>query len=535
MARWTNPALVVCCLLASAPEAAWAQAGTPTIDQGTNPYSSYHGGDIDSVSLANGSLILHIPLISYPQRGKLNLGFYIAYDNHTYNSESIPEGDGRSLTVWFYKGIGVHIMADLPWVNALPVQVSNSYVYEAMTSDGASHPTTSTSDGLLSMDATGFHYNTTTGILIDRDGIRYTDTSPGGFGPPSEVEDPNGNLITLSGANFTDSVGRVIPLPPMWNNNSGTTSTSLTGCPSTSTVALLWAPPGVNGGTVPFTICGQGATTELLIQSIILPNGTAWTFQYNGPNLTQITLPTGGTIQYEWVVGQATSGGLCTGVPVTCPVAVNNRSVVDSTGTHTWTYSGDTGQVADPSFVVTVTDPNQNQTVHTFTSIGAPKSVYETLTQTYQNINGMQTLLKTVATAYSGSEGSFGGNAVGINVVPTSVSTTWPNNQVSQIQKTYDTGISGHILGQVLEEQDYDYGNGSPGPLLRQVNTTYLAPGNSAYLANNLFALPSTVTTYNGAGTQTALTTYGYDGAALKSSGLRPNMLLRPMALIQAI
>lgn len=38
------------------------------MEQGTKPYGSYHGGDIDSISVVNGKLTLHVPLISYPQR-----------------------------------------------------------------------------------------------------------------------------------------------------------------------------------------------------------------------------------------------------------------------------------------------------------------------------------------------------------------------------------------------------------------------------------------------------------------------------------
>jgi hypothetical protein len=39
------------------------------LEQGIKPYGSYEGGDIDSVSMVNGSLTLHMPLLSYPQRG----------------------------------------------------------------------------------------------------------------------------------------------------------------------------------------------------------------------------------------------------------------------------------------------------------------------------------------------------------------------------------------------------------------------------------------------------------------------------------
>jgi hypothetical protein len=34
------------------------------LEQGIKPYGSYEGGDIDSISLVNGSLTLHVPLIS---------------------------------------------------------------------------------------------------------------------------------------------------------------------------------------------------------------------------------------------------------------------------------------------------------------------------------------------------------------------------------------------------------------------------------------------------------------------------------------
>ena len=44
-------------------------------EQGIKPHDALHGGDLDSVSLTNGSLVLHIPLASFPQRGALDLTF----------------------------------------------------------------------------------------------------------------------------------------------------------------------------------------------------------------------------------------------------------------------------------------------------------------------------------------------------------------------------------------------------------------------------------------------------------------------------
>jgi len=38
----------------------------PNEEQGLKPYDSFHGGDLDSVSLTTGGLALHIPLASFP-------------------------------------------------------------------------------------------------------------------------------------------------------------------------------------------------------------------------------------------------------------------------------------------------------------------------------------------------------------------------------------------------------------------------------------------------------------------------------------
>ena len=139
-----------------------------------------------------------------------------------------------------------------------------------------------------------------------------------------------------------------------------------------------------------------------------------------------------------------------------------------------------------------------------------------------QDIGGTQTLLKTVTTGYQ-----YSPRATYYLSVPTSTTTTWANGQVAANQKTYDTGMSlsgkfsgTAILGQVTETRDYDYGSGAYGGLLRRNRRVYMATSGSAYLTNGLLKLPYSVTTYNGAGTQVALTKYAYDGAALGTSGV---------------
>src|SRR5579864_2136152 len=46
-------------------------------EQGLKPYDAWHGGDLDSISMTSGGLSLHIPLLSFPQRGNLDLTFSI--------------------------------------------------------------------------------------------------------------------------------------------------------------------------------------------------------------------------------------------------------------------------------------------------------------------------------------------------------------------------------------------------------------------------------------------------------------------------
>src|SRR5260370_30847350 len=51
-------------------------------DKGFRPFGSYQLSDIDSVNLATGNLVLHIPIVSYPQRGNVPpLSLSVRYNN----------------------------------------------------------------------------------------------------------------------------------------------------------------------------------------------------------------------------------------------------------------------------------------------------------------------------------------------------------------------------------------------------------------------------------------------------------------------
>src|SRR5258708_26750331 len=62
----------------------------PNEEQGLKPYDSWHGGDLDSVSLSNGGLVLHLPLASFPQRGNLDLSFMVRFSTKQWRVVTPP-------------------------------------------------------------------------------------------------------------------------------------------------------------------------------------------------------------------------------------------------------------------------------------------------------------------------------------------------------------------------------------------------------------------------------------------------------------
>ena len=552
------------------------------LEQGIKPYGSYNGGDIDSISMVNGSLTLHIPLISFPQRGgRLHLGFSLFYNNpiYTLTNNTLPNGSCPSeCYTWImgsaanmYSGSGLSVVADIPSLGEVWMQpggpgsclaIEN---YTAVEPDGAVHLMGLTSSSnWISMDTTG--YAAGGFAMADRQGTVYSyngQTLQQGCGTfPSvlnRIQDVNGNYITPNidpnNSNnilsYTDTMGRLIP---NWPQTGASTSSCPTG---TATSASIWSFPGPNGGTSQFLVCYapfpisykpdcpygyspcygiSGVSNQ--IQSIVLPNGTAWNFAFDTTGaLSQITLPTGGTISYgPW--GQDYH---CFPEPIPPVVLQFNAYATtrtvnanDGTGPHTWQYA--LSPTAPGSYygggqtIVTDPYPYNNDAVHTLSAIGGSTScsLYETELDQYSGSHTNGTLLKKTVTAYQVS-GLYGSLAV--SVAPTSIITTdVPANKSSKVTKSWDSGVAltGYneagltaIYGDLLTESDYDFTGISP---VRTTTNTYMAlspnaPNASSYLGYNLLDLPYTVQVSNSAG-QIAYTTYGYDESTLTSSGV---------------
>ncbi len=526
---------------------------------GELPYSSYHGGDIDVVSLTNGALSLHDPILSYPQRGKLQVSFSLKYNNMNQHYGPVcfpppapsceldwalntpaPVSEKSDVFAVFDQGLGIWPSNPYPrtWTVGGQTYTENYGDYYVTSPDGAKHilgnlgtasirtfpaggPTTwlVSSGPFETLDATGIKVTggmappganlSSTTTVVTPEGIAYGNGS---------IQDPNGNFITL-GSSILDTMGRSIPNPPSQMSSSNTSTTACPSGPLTVIKAVAWSVPATNGNTATYTFCyvtvvPNMPSTMLLsnqtvygpigpstsLQSIVLPSGLAWKFEYNDQDatltnngqpvtygtLSKITLPTGGSISYTWINA---GHSLAANNPSSCNNGgrwIASRTVTDLDGiARTWSYAY--GVAIGSSSGTVITDPLGNDIAHVFGlgngGLGGGCTAYETQTLYYQGSYSSGALLRTVNTTYqSTANGNTFPNPV-LNVVPTSTTTIETNNQTTETIKGYDAGFTyldhfgvnsaSGIYGKATSEQVYDYGSSPHGPLLRTTNTSY--------------------------------------------------------------
>ena len=346
------------------------------------------------------------------------------------------------------------------------------------------------------------------------------------------------------------------------------------------TFAYTWSPPTAPGVSSPFILCyasvfvrtnyfnGLDSThyhelsqSFTMLQSVVLPDGTYWAFQYDAadpnPNntasialadLTRITLPIGGSLSYTYDAKTgATTGNR--------EVRTRTVDANDGTDPHIWHYSYLAQAPVNGNLTqnTIVQDPLNNETVHVMTGLGGMFALYETQTQYFQGSHSGGSLLKTVTTDYQFTPNPWDlGMQSVTNVFPIRVTTTLPGGQVSKVETDYETALTYHgpldniqitqcsqfpfcfqincntsntgvsnytgSYGKAIATREYDYGASLP---VRQTATAYQwQSGTNAafYLANNFLDLVSSVTTRDGAGNQVAQSTYGYDENTLGSS-----------------
>lgn len=592
----------------------FAQTGSIADETGYKPYATFQIDDFDSINLANLKLDIHLPLLQIPQRGnKLNVSYELAFESNSYSYDVVPcdhqiiydvngnpeEGpciDEAHFEFWRHGG-GIYVRPsfgmsfDATYYPSLGLKTryaDHSLYYvdtqHAYTADGSGYQVKLSNNCLTNSAADA--------LITDKQGIQ-TAMSCGGPVNGSYIRDANGNQLTYNYSSdnipttITDTLGNVLPV-----GAGGETTADYSGCTGQYPInqAVIWTVPGVEGRNISYKFCYantpqgnysvncdantfdvgpfQGCPGFLTVplgggalQSLVLPNGTAYTFEYDVASsqqgqstyydLTKITLPTGGTISYVWTDFTAASGytGYIPGFSFARAISSRTVDANDGTGPHKWTYQQGVQPPIAPyvqsdlvsataTYSILVTDPENNDTVHTFTD---PFSGYESSVQYYQGPMSPTSLIKEVRTDYSGDIPSSGCCAIYINAHPIRVSTVWANGETSVVETDYDSAIPfaqdslgdpepGHIsLGLVTGKRVYDYGNNAKGSPLFYQKIKYRWESNNDYLSSGLVSLPEKICIAAGpisdcvdpAG-MSSYTQYAYDGAG-SPSGVHGN------------
>jgi YD repeat-containing protein len=544
-----------------------ATSSRAQVTLGTPPFQTFARGPIDEVNMATNNAHITIPILHKAGRG-LPVDVVLTYDTEVWN------GNGSwSATYAPYKWFGWYLQpigfaAGSGGYTCLQYNGQGQVVgvaayekYTAYDSSGTPHPSTATGfsywgtcgyngqynvdfyDSAVAEDGSGYNIVPapmgSTGnsvVMVDKHGRQSAIAIPvyGGYFGSGTVTDTNGNQISSNGSAITDTLGTTV----LTMAGSGTPTSPITltytdpnGNPAVWTLKFTQFTVKTNFGCAALSDYGPSAAN--LVTEIDLPDqGTVpsdkYTFTYEATpgyqgdvtaRLSSITLPTGATIYYTYSGGN--NGIYCSnyGGQTAGAVPVFTRQTPDGT----WTYDHSNGSEI-------VTDPLGNQTVLTFPDGGA----FETQRSVYQGSSTSGTLLQTVYTCLNGDTFPCW-NGSGAPITQRNVYTIWPNGQESETNTNFDkeTGAacgynSGSCSYGVKQEKDeYDYGSGSPGPLLRKTITAYASLSENIYndpanggVSTLIPDRPSQVSVYDGTGSLKAQTTYTYDGSSLASSGV---------------
>ena len=495
---------------------------------GIPPFSTVGGGP-DQINLADLGIHFTFPVLSRTGRG-LPFSYVVGWDNAVWTQKPIvggvewsvslggvltpiggafytlsqktchdSVGDQETYNVWTFTEF-----QDLQGTT----HAFNIKVNDAPGPDGTCPAPTSIA-GATSTDMSGVSMTVTqsplAAVVTLRDGSVITpplvscNIGCGYSGPPSAAytwTDSNGNRITYNWASSTlssivDTLGTTVLTHSGGYPNSDTwTYTPPTG-PNVSvvrsrklyTVETNFGCPGVSE---------YPPTNFNLFDKFTLPDGTFYQFSYepsiNGHTtgrISSIRLPTGGTIQITYtgthkiVCADGTVAGL-------------TRLTPDGTTQYSRTVNLD--QFGTPtSSVLTVTDPQNNQSIINFTHDG-----FETQRQVYTG-TATGTPLQNVVTCYDAT------------TPPATCATQTSAEPFAEIRKytsldggpnsEVDTLLNGY--GLPTEADEYDFGASTP---TRKTTTTY-----NTSIGQGVNDRPASVIVTDGSGNPQAQTNYTYD------------------------
>ena len=517
---------------------------------GTPPFGSFGGGPFDTVNLANLNVYFRVGVIAKAGRG-IPFSHSLAYNSSVWTPVGVsgsqtwqPDSNWGLIvdTAGAAGYVTYRVTQRTCRVDVYPPQYDTEFAYSNWVYNdflGASHAFNITvRDGtcagtpysatVQATDGSGFTITadaTPSATIKSRSGVVINAPLMSESGA-AVVTDSNGNQISVSSTRvFTDSLGTTAlsitgtapnPVSYTYKNAAGT-SVSVTIYYTTYTVKTNF---GATSGGNPIT--EYGSTSVALVDHMTLPNGKQYSFTYEQTpstpssgactpltgtyqgycvtaRMASVTLPTGGQITYAY------SGG-SNGIFSDGSTATLTRTIPDGQ----WTYARTPGTGA--ASTTTITDPQNNQTVIQF------QGIYETQRKAYQG-SQTGTLLQTVNTCYNGSASPCTTTAV---TLPFTRRTAIVQLDSAGPQSKTDLFLNS--FGLPTETDEYDYGTGGPGPLVRKTLVTY------ASLGNGIVDRPATITvctasgsssSCGGTGTQVAQATVTYDeGTVTATSGV---------------
>ena len=167
----------------------------PNTENGIKSFGSYQGTDIDTVNLQSGNVAFHIPLFSYPQRGKLPLRYWVQGNSKNWQVGEYFDKQRNSHERWMLSSPGdLYFTSDydvqLQRVRTISTdvngnQIENDFDYGVHTPDGSIHwlVGSGANGSMLAVDGSGFQLMLTHGtapnhsddfaVLTDGKGTTY--------------------------------------------------------------------------------------------------------------------------------------------------------------------------------------------------------------------------------------------------------------------------------------------------------------------------------------------------------------------------
>ena len=451
-------------------------------------YRSLYG--VDTISLGNLNVHLQIPIYSKSGHG-IPFAYSIVYDTEMWNH--------ANGSAW---------QAGAIWKESAPTDGAISYTQQTVCSTQKQYSTfsfvdttnTSHTFAPLTLTSGGCNGTQTSGTTTSTDGyslffnatnLQYTVTTPSGLkygwnGSAWTLTDRNGNQISEASPflTFTDTLGttaltrsaRVSPATYTYTGPTGAQTINATWTSSNLTSNASW--PCASGSVDP----------SYLLTALSFPDGRSYSLLYDSAGrITNITLPTGGTITYNYngPTGGMNCDGSTSGMTITTP---------DGTWTYTHTISGSTG-------TTTEVDPIGNRTVITFYQASGMTAPYETSRVLY---NSAGALVETIYTCYNGATSpSCPTNTVSVPITSRYIYSWLGAYGANPSAFSAETYNSAELLAR---HNSYDYFNGSSYPLIRQTLISY------ASLGSNILDRPAQITVEDASNTIVAQTTFSnYD------------------------